>query len=354
MAHTVLLTGGIPGDSAEEIFDLLADTLGSRAKYWPDGEITPQRRGWIGAVNAAVLAEAPCFEAVPSTLSLPQDHPYHRFKTLRIKQGVPLDLRGRLPYAEDAIASYRVFKDMQADGRIPQGIRFQCSIPGAHDVISVSFPDTRKWPQLIAAWQEAVQEEYRRILEVIPPHELCVQIDYCTEMIHIGGTWAQLFDWVPDLPRDELFALYTSPDYILGHLKGLPDAVTIGFHVCCGTSPHYPVQPLADIGLPVDLSNAIQAAAGGRVDFFHLPAMTDSGDEYFAPLARLDVGTAEVFLGLECNDGLEAMEARIASARKALPEFGVAHYCGYFWNKPVMRGLLETLARGADGEGIRA
>lgn len=348
MCKNVMFSGGIPADSVEGVFDLLAGTIGDRAAFWPDGEINPERRGWIGAINTMVLAAAPCFEEIPSPLSLPKDHVYHYFKTLKIRDGATVDLRGRLPYASDAIASYAIFKRMQGEGRIPQGVRFQCSIPGAHDVVSITFPDVSTWPLLIQAWQAAVQEEYRRILEVIPAEELCIQVDYCTEMIHIGGTWAQKFDWVPDLPKDELFARYTSPDYILGHLEGLPDAVTLGFHICCGTNPSYPVQPLPDIGLPVELSNAIQAAAGGKVDYFHLPAMVDSDAAYFAPLARLEVGKAKVYLGLECNDGIEGMTRRIEAARGFLPEFGVAHYCGYFWNKPIMRGLLETLAEGAD------
>lgn len=344
----VMFSGGIPADSVEGVYDLLASTVGDRAAFWPDGEINPERRGWIGAINAHVLATAPCFEPVPSPLSLPRSHPYHAFRTLKIRDGAEVDLRGRLPYARDAIASYRVFRAMQAEGRIPAGVRFQCTIPGAHDVISITFPDVSTWPRLIAAWQEAVQEEYRRMLEVIPAEALCVQVDYCTEMIHIGGTWAEQFDWVPNLPRDTLFARYTAPDYIRGHLQGLPEAVTVGFHVCCGTSPSYPVQELDDIGLPVDLSNAIQAAADGRVDYFHLPAMTDSGDHYFAPLARLATGRARIYLGLECNDGVAAMARRMQAARPYLRDFGVAHYCGYFWNKEIMPELLDTLTRGAD------
>lgn len=348
ICQNVMFSGGIPGDGVEDVFETLASTIGARAAFWPDGETNPERRGWIGAVNNMVLAKAPCFEEIPSPLTLPADHPYHLFKTLKIRDGATVDLRGRLPYAKDAIASYKIFKKMQAEGRIAREVRFQCAVPGAHDVISITFPDVSTWPVLFRAWQEALQEEYRRILEVIPAEELCIQVDYCTEMIHIGGTWAKQFDWIPEEPKDVLFARYTSPEYINGHLEGLPEAVTIGFHVCCGTSPSYPVQPLDDIGLPVDLSNAIQKAAGGRVGYFHLPAMVDSGEAYFAPLARLDTGKATIYLGLECNDGIEGMERRMNAARKFLPEFGVAHYCGYFWNKAIMPDLLKTLAAGAD------
>lgn len=348
MSQNVMFSGGIPADGAEGVFTLLADTIGDRALSWPDGETTPQRRGWIGAVNNEVLAKAPCFEEVDADLGQSEDHAYQVFTTLRIRPGATVDLRGRLPYAADAIDSYRTFKRLQGEGRIPEGTRFQVSVPGAHDVISITFPDTSEWDLVTTAWQEALQEEYRRILEVVPAEELCVQVDYCTEMIHIGGTWAKLFSWVPDEPADSLFGKYTSADYIQGHLAGLPDDVRVGFHICCGTSPSFPVQALEDIGLPVRLSNAIQRATGGAVDFFHLPAMVDSDEAYFAPLADLAIGGATVYLGLECNDGIEGMDRRMAAARTHLENFGVAHYCGYFWNQAVMPDLLRTLAEGAD------
>lgn len=347
MGHNVMFTGSIPADSVDDVFDLLANSVGARAASWPDGEINPERRGWIQAINNMVFAVTPCFEEIEHS-SGSSDDPTGIFKALRIRDGAIVDLRGRLPYARDAITSYRVFKRKQAEGKVPAGTRFQCSIPGAHDVISVSFPDVATWPVLFSAWQEAVQEEYRRMLEVIPAEELCIQIDYCTEMVHIGGTAAKLFAWVPDRPKDELLPLYTSPDYVGGHIKGLPDTVRIGFHICCGTMPAYPVQKLDDIGLPVELANAIQAASAGRIDYFHLPAMVESDEAYFAPLARLDVSKAEIYLGLECNDGPEGMERRIKAAHASCGEFGVAHYCGYFWNKAVMPELLQTLAEGSD------
>jgi len=78
----------------------------------------------------------------------------------------------------------------------------------------------------------------------------------------------------------------------MGDLKGLPEEVTIGFHVCCGASPSYPVQKLGDICLPADLSNAIQAASGSNVDYFHLLAMVDTDESYFAPRSRLNAGKA--------------------------------------------------------------
>lgn len=348
MLRNVMFSGGIPADDAEGVFTLLASSIGDRALAWPDGETTPGRRGWITGVNNNVLAAAPCFEETTRALHQPGDHRYQQWKALRIRPGADVDLRGRLPYAEDALASYAVFSRLKQEGTIPADTRFQVAIPGAHDVVSISFADTAEWPIVIAAWQQAVREDLRKICEVVPAEELCVQIDYCTEMIHIGGTWSRMIDWVPDLPAEQLEATYTSSEYLNGHLDGLPDGVRVGFHVCCGTSPSYPVQQLPDVSLPVRLANAIQRATDGRVDYFHLPAMTDSDQAYFAPLADLETGDATIYLGLECNDGIEAMDRRIAAARTVLPDFGVAHYCGYYWNKQIMPELLATLAEGAD------
>lgn len=349
MSRNIMFAGGIPADSTEEVYSLLAEAVGDRAISWPDGENTPARLKWIGGVNKRVLTPAECFEIVDDRdVPKPAVHDEEGRHRLRIRPGATVDLRGRLPYAQDAIDSYAVFTRMKKEGTIPADTLFQVSVPGAHDVVSISFAYYEEWPVAIAAWQEALQDEYRRILEVIPADELCIQIDYCTELDHIGGAWAKLLPWVPDLPAEELFERYTSLEYIGPHLAGLSEEVRIGFHICCGTAPYYPVQPLDTIDLPVRLANAIQAASGNKVNYFHVPAMQDSGDEYFAPLADLTTGDATIYLGIEVNDGAEEMERRAASARKFLPEFGVAHYCGYMWNKEIMPGLLKDLRTGAD------
>lgn len=345
---SVLFTGGIPAGSPEAVFDLIAETVGGRALYWPDGETSVERSGWIAAVNALVFTETPCFEPVQSPLDLPPDHVLHKFKAFKVRPGAQIDLRGRLPYARDAIASYERLKQVRADGRAPEKTRLQCSIPAAHDVVAISFPDSADWPAVMDAWCVAVSEEYRRMLDVIPGDELCIQIDYCTELLDIGGAWDELINWGPRLSKADRFAAHTSDSYVAAHLQGLPDEVVVGFHVCCGILPSYPVQPLVTIGLPVDLANAVQAASGGRVDYFHLPAMPQSRLGYFSPLGRLDVGKARIYLGLECNDGLDGMTARMKAARRFLADFGVAHYCGYLWSEKSLPELLKTLADGAD------
>nr|WP_265975423.1 hypothetical protein [Brucella intermedia] len=60
LCQNVMFSGGIPADSVEGVFDLLASTVGERVDFWPDGEINPERRGWIGAINNMVLTATPC------------------------------------------------------------------------------------------------------------------------------------------------------------------------------------------------------------------------------------------------------------------------------------------------------
>ena len=154
---------------------------------------------------------------------------------------------------------------------------------------------------------------------------------------------------LPYVPRDEdLFQRFTSPEYLNPLGAGLPDETLLGFHICAGTFPAYPVAHLPDIALPVAAANAIVENAGRRVDFLHLPVLASSDDAYFAPLADLAPGSAKVFLGLECNDGSEAMQKRIVAASVHLRDFGVAHYCGYLWNREILPQLLADLNTGAD------
>lgn len=68
-------------------------------------------------------------------------------------------------------------------------------------------------------------------------------------------------------------------------------------------------------------------ATGRRVDWVHLPALDRTDDAFYAPLARLDVKGARVYLGM--IHSMPTLPRRIEAARKFLPEFGLAAYCGF-------------------------
>lgn len=346
-SHDVMFTGGVPGFTAGQVFHALSNAVGKRALAYPDGEIG-DRRGWILALGATTWSKVEGLEEIRPPVA--DDDPVaHVLRTFNIKDGVErLDLKGLLPYARGAIESYQLFRRLRDDGVIDPEVRFQVSIPGAHDAVMLSFPRSEDWSRAIAAWTEALQDEYRRMVEVIPADDLVVQIDYCTELVNIAQFFYKLCDWVPDDPSERTFAAYTAEDYVAAHVAGLPEDTLLGYHICAGTFPTQPVAEIEDLTLPVQIANALAANAGRRVDYFHLPVMRESDERYFAPLKDLAVDDAAVYLGLECNDGVAAMQRRIGDAKRFLPTFGIAHYCGYSLQTDLLPKLLADLAAGAD------
>jgi hypothetical protein len=59
----------------------------------------------------------------------------------------------------------------------------------------------------------------------------------------------------------------------------------------------------------------------------HIPALDRTDDAFYAPFDRLKIGKARVYLGL--IHSMDSYEQRLKVARKFLPEFGLAAYCGF-------------------------
>ena len=76
----------------------------------------------------------------------------------------------------------------------------------------------------------------------------------------------------------------------------------------------------------VAAANAFAAGSGRRVDWLHIPVLDRTDEAFYAPLADLEPGGARVYLGLIHN--MDRYEERLAAARRVLPKFGVAAYCG--------------------------
>jgi hypothetical protein len=340
----VMFTGGVPYDSVEDVFRALSSAVGGRALGYPDGELG-ERSGWVTSLGDSTWPKVAGLEQASTANDLGGDAGSITFKQWTVREGVTdLDLRGLLPYSHAAIEAYEIFTRLREDGVVPPGVRYQMQIPASFDAVLGFFPEPADWPIAMGAWATAVNDEYARMLDVIPADDLSIQIDYCAEVLEASGV--HLFPYAPIL--DDFLATYASAEYLQPLVAALPDEVLLGFHICAGTFPSFPVADLPDISLAVRAANMIVANAGRRVDFVHLPAMQDSDETYFAPLRELRVGHAQVFLGLECNDGPQEMTRRIEAAAKHLQGFGVAHYCGYLWNKEIMPRLLSDLNVGAD------
>jgi hypothetical protein len=129
---------------------------------------------------------------------------------------------------------------------------------------------------------------------------------------------------------------------------GIPAEVELGYHFCFGTLGGWPRFSPPDLSGAVEIANAFVTASGRRVDWVHLPVLDRSDDEFLAPLAGLEPQGARVYLGVIHN--MQRYRERVAAARKFLPNFGVAAYCGLGRHKPdeLMTVLAEHVeaARG--------
>lgn len=341
----VFFVGSVPLGDTEEVLRTCAAVAGGHVFALPDGELGPRQK-WIGALAQTSYSSHPDLEAVPSDAG---------FSTwaggaYRLRDGVHDTTFDNLPYADAAIDSYATFRRLREQGEIPDGVRFQVAVPTPHGGVAGYFPDVSQWPAAMAAYTRGLQVAFARMLEVIPACDLAIQLDYCTELVDMAGdTLVRMRPWNPPGTQDERFERHTAHDYIAPLSEGLPDDVLLGYHLCYGTFPVWPNSDVEDLGLVVRVANRLVEQTPRRVDFLHLPSMPDSRDAFFAPLRDLRAGDARIFLGLECADGVEALVERADSARRALPAFGISHYCGYGRDEAQrLPGLLDDLRAGAE------
>jgi hypothetical protein len=264
-------------------------------------------------------------DTVQETAS-PTGIPRHAYETpvFRIKPG-RTELRfDTWPRIDDAIRSYQVFKRLRADGLIPAGLRFQVGLPfpaSALNGFKANF--AADYPVAERGFEDLVGRELRRLTDAIPPQELAIQWDVCYEVQDLEGVlaWTAPGAW-------ERFA---GP---VGRLTRLiPADVLVGYHLCYGTFPEWPMYEARDMELLVRMANYAVGHSGRSVDWLHLAGpkyLRSEDDRFFAPLAGLAPGDARVYLGILLPvDGVSGMRRRAATASRYLGDFGVAMYCGF-------------------------
>ena len=107
----------------------------------------------------------------------------------------------------------------------------------------------------------------------------------------------------------------------------VPPGVQLGYHFCFGTLGGWPRFAPDDLGAVVRLANSFVANSGRPVDWIHIPTLDVTAESFVAPLAELRPMGSRVYLGMIHN--MASFPARLAAARKFLPEFGIGAYCGF-------------------------
>jgi len=327
MQQPLLLVGSIPLDTVEQVFRDFGKRLGPELKTLPDGEVGPRRR-WISRIHQQVLNGHPDIETV--RFPAPENGVERLFPRnagdsflFKVRPGVERvrfgDPGWRVGYARDAINSYFVFKTLRDRGELPKHLRFQVSLASVNSAVPPRiFPDQADIAKVRPGFTEALAAEADNIVKHIPHDDLAIQWDCATEVQDSYGA-------VPGQPKEGAIERNAAQFRALN--RGIPESVELGYHFCFGTLGGWPRFAPSDLSATVELANATVEASGRKVDWIHLPVLPDVGDAFFAPLKNLKPKGARVYLGVVHN--MAGFKERIALARKYLPEFGLAGYCGF-------------------------
>jgi len=327
MKGETLLVGSMPSRSTGEALETFGGALGPYLASLPDGEVG-WRQFWITGVHIGVFAIHPDLEVIERPrredgieCMIPHDATDNW--NFRVREGVERVTFGhpgrRLGYYQEAVNSYDVFRRLKAQGCLPDGLRFQVSIPTSVSALPPRvFPVPGDLEKVRPGYIEAARAEIAAITREIPSQELAIQWDCATELQDAYGA-------VEGLPPEAM--VKRNLDHIAALSGDIPSAVLLGFHLCFGTLGGWPRFKVDSLDRAVLLANAIIEVAGRRVDWVHLPLLARMDDAYYAPLAELAPGDTRIYLGMIHN--METLAERLSFARRYLKDFGVAAYCGF-------------------------
>jgi hypothetical protein len=324
LTSELLLVGSLPAESTEAAFRAGAELFADMVFALPDGETGP-RAAWVGYEREQLARPNPDVVVVEETES-PTGRPRHAYETpvFRIREGVTELRFDSWPRIDDAIASYRQFRTLRDDGVIPAGLRFQVGLPFPSSALNAFKADfAADYPVAERGFEDLVARELARLTDEIPPRDLAIQWDCAYETQDIEGVLA----WT----SEGAWERFAGPVTRLTRL--IPEEVLVGYHLCYGTFPEWPMYEARDYGVLVRMANFAVANSGRPVDWLHLagPRYLRSEDKsFFRPLIDLDPGPARVFLGIVLPlDGVAGLKRRHATASRYLQDFGVAMYCGF-------------------------
>ena len=352
----VLLVGSLPFATAEEAFRAAAEGLRGHVGWLPDGEVG-ERVNWVGMLPLVVFPKMPELEetfAPAGELEQPdrdvERPPVEDLEGIwswRVRPGQTARFDD-LAYGRFATESYAVFRRLREEGVIPQGVRFQVSLPAPHSAIDAFFDDAGQWPDLYAAYLDGIRREIAKILEVVPADELVIQWDAAWEFVDMAMGEKNFLKFWPRLTAEQKFQRHA--EQLDGLWQGIPDETLLGYHWCYGTWGGWPMTAIPDLGLCVRMSNEAEKRTGRRLDYVHMPVVRQPDDAFFAPLDDLDVGGTKVFLGIvHHTDGIDDFRRRRDLARKHLESFGIASVCGYGRVEPeLLPEILRIHAQDAE------
>lgn len=342
MARDVLLVGSVPLATAEDVFATCGGALDGLVRALPDGEVG-ERTIWIVCQALRVFDGHEALETVqrprgtvdPSRPWIPGG--LDDLWSFRIRPGATPhfdDLR----YASWAAESYDTFCSLRERGVLPEGVRFQVSLPTPAAPPTFFVHDPEHLQAILGPYEAAMLREVEQICTTIPAADLAIQWDVCSEVLENAGA---ALPWLLPEPWERYVASLSK----LG--SAVPDEALLGFHFCYADLGHVHMLEPVDLSVCVRMANAAAEHAGRRVDWVHMPVPADRDDvAYFSPLAELTPQAGQLYLGLvHDHDGIEGAGRRLAAAATVRDDFGVATECGFGRRDPSSIGRLLGLHR---------
>jgi hypothetical protein len=321
--RNIYLVGSVPLTSASEVFETIGAKFGNRIAYLPDGET--DKLDWITQLEA-LFSDHPDFEPSPEVFAVHAGSKARRRYQLR--SGVDPDAVdfGDLGYASAAIASYKDFVKARIAGHIAKSARFQIDLVPAHSVLWLFVREDQQ-VLLDGAYNRAVADDLRRIVDALPHEDIAIQFDIASAVFaRLERGEATLYGKTKQEMTDRFAAI------VAMLANKVPADIPLLFHFCYGDANHkHAIEP-TDMGDMVAMANALFAHIARRVNLVHMPVPRDRNDEaYFAPMARLQKPEdTELVLGLvHYTDGVEGTRARIDTALRFVPAFSVGTECGF-------------------------
>lgn len=339
LAQGAHLVGGLAAPTATEAMTTTARILGPHLRRLTDGE-TGARSQWIWWQIDKLTAIPGIRMGEPHVNPDTGNPDYSVFPGLDIEEGIEIPDRA-LGYADVAIESYAEFARLRASGEIPADIRFQVSIPTPFAVV-VAWANVPSQRHLWRPFKEALFREVDAIQDAIPADDLAIQWDVAVEIGVLEGVFT---------PWSDLGSFDRVVDELVACLEAVRPPAERGLHLCYGDYKHRHFKAPTDLSLLVRLANAVAARAS--FDFVHMPVDRENGraSSYFDALRGLEVGDAELSLGvIDYENDPTRIDELVAAASSANVPFAVATECGMARlgerGEPVtLRDLLEQHAR---------
>jgi hypothetical protein len=319
------LVGSIPLRSAFDVFTTASDYFGDNLAAMPDGEFG-DRIWWHNYLARYAYHGHPDIETIKRPASV-DGFPNWKPRDLsdmwlfELQNDVTSIKIPELGYAKWAAASYETFSLLREEGKIPKSRKFQVNLPLTSSAIATFFHRPADLSIMARAYEDAARREVDAILENVPAKDIVLLWDVCVEILDLEGA-------LPWMPKEG--AMQRSAEGAANIIAKIPSDVAVGYHLCYGTLPRWPMVELRTIVTQVTLANALIKESGRPIDLLHLVIPKSPTEGFFEGAKDLKANGADLYLGvIHEDDSIEDNLARVRMARKFFPSFGTSYVCGF-------------------------